>query len=275
MSKKTHKTAFFDLDGTLIYTDSNTIPEYNVKTLEYMNSKGIDIVIATGRMHESALNCYRQLNCTGHMISFNGGIISKYDHLTKVFEIIKHFPVDLVSMKEIFRIFNSFDNRELTMFLFNKDNLFYDKKGEQSSVYEKRSNVRGEIITLKEIPDFLSTKILIAARKGEGEKLDFLEKELIQLDSSITVSRSKKHYLEINGKNVSKGNALKFLRTIYQDSEFIAFGDSYNDVSMFEEADISIIPEDGEEVIKKIATYTTTKGIDGGIEHAVKNILKL
>lgn len=84
-------------------------------------------------------------------------------------------------------------------------------------------------------------------------------------------------YFELHYKTTSKASALKAIGEYYgiPKERTIAFGDSTNDIEMFEYAAISVAMKNAKGGIHKNATTISIKDNDhNGIYHTLKNILK-
>ena len=55
--------------------------------------------------------------------------------------------------------------------------------------------------------------------------------------------------------------------------EVIAFGDSLNDLPMFEEAGISVAMENGDLLVKEKADYVTSSNAEDGIAKAIEKFV--
>ena len=77
-------------------------------------------------------------------------------------------------------------------------------------------------------------------------------------------------YLEIFDETASKKHALQFLREYTGAEHVVVFGDNYNDLPMFEEADIAVAVANAVEEVKKAADFITGDVV-GFIENYVNN----
>ena len=74
---------------------------------------------------------------------------------------------------------------------------------------------------------------------------------------------------------INKGTALSILCDILNiESENVCvFGDNFNDIEMINFAGTSIVPENGENDVKKLATHITKTNDEEGISYAINNII--
>jgi len=75
--------------------------------------------------------------------------------------------------------------------------------------------------------------------------------------------------LEIAPKDVSKGyavkKALEYLQVDRHQTKTYAFGDGYNDLSMFDAVDVGVGVENAALALKDVADDTTDSNIDDGV----------
>ena len=88
----------------------------------------------------------------------------------------------------------------------------------------------------------------------------------------INVLPGESTYADLTIKGVSKATGISKLLKLYQLDGYIAFGDSLNDMDMFEHADISIAMGQGNDRLKAVATFVTKSIDQDGIEYACRQI---
>ncbi|WP_435739923.1 HAD hydrolase family protein, partial [Enterococcus faecium] len=92
---------------------------------------------------------------------------------------------------------------------------------------------------------------------------------------NVSVTESAPVNIEIVPQNVSKGVVFDRLESIYNLKKplRIAIGDSLNDLSMFESADISFAMGNSHQEIMKKADYVTVSNDKDGVSQAFERIL--
>lgn len=80
-------------------------------------------------------------------------------------------------------------------------------------------------------------------------------------------------YIEVNKKNVNKGEALKFLANKLEIDlkDTVHIGDSMNDASAFKVAGAGVVMANGMKDLKKMATHTTTSQKKSGVANTIKS----
>lgn len=79
-------------------------------------------------------------------------------------------------------------------------------------------------------------------------------------------------FLEVHSNQASKGNALKQLRDLYDVEHVTAFGDSTNDLSLFEHSDVCCAVANAKDILKEKATCVIESNEENGVAHYLQNI---
>lgn len=86
--------------------------------------------------------------------------------------------------------------------------------------------------------------------------------------AGITVLPGESTYADLTIAGVTKATGIQILLDMYEIDEYVAFGDSLNDMEMFKHANISVAMGQGNQRLKDIATYVTTPIDEDGIYQA-------
>lgn len=106
------KAVFFDIDGTLLSFKTHLVPESTEKAIRELQSRGIKVIISTGRSINS-LDHIRYLNFDG-FITFNGGYC-----VTKDDEVLFRKPIP---QEDIESLLNYAMNNEPVSFSLMSEN---------------------------------------------------------------------------------------------------------------------------------------------------------
>jgi len=85
---------------------------------------------------------------------------------------------------------------------------------------------------------------------------------------------SKKMWLEILPKNITKGASILKLKELLNCDRVVCFGDGVNDINMFEVSDESYAVKNAKDEIKNIATGVIASCDDDGVARFLKEIFK-
>ncbi|MGM0502468.1 MAG: HAD-IIB family hydrolase, partial [Bacillota bacterium] len=193
-----YKLIAIDLDDTLLETDYH-ISSRAQEAIDQAQEQGVKVVIATGRMHASALPYAKQLGLTGPMITYNGALIKEVDSE----EIIAHKPVSLELTTEIV---DYVEENDLHVNLYCDDILYVNKFGPEAEYYEDLAGVKAVLIKedLADFVDFPSTKLIIIDNDEEKVQ-DILADMKEKFGEQLNISLSKSRFVEIMNPEVSKG----------------------------------------------------------------------
>lgn len=263
----TYKLLALDLDGTLLNSEQK-ISAKNFSMIRKAEENGVRIVIATGRMFNSALPYINRLDLSGPMITYNGALIKE----AKTGQIIDHTPLKKDDIIEILTIAR---DRDLHINMYHNDQLYVEKYFDEAVFYENISGIKAkQINSLNELIDLDITKILLIDRNKDSYKthLNYFKNKY---SNNLSISKSNSSYIDIMAKDVSKGNALLKVAELYdiKPAEIIAIGDSYNDLKMLKIVGLGIAMENSSNDIKNIAQMTTLNNDNNGVAKAINNII--
>lgn len=246
-----------DLDGTFVKNSIQIHPE-DLKAYEKLSAYS-DFAIATGRsVKEITYIAERNHLNVVCAIGYNGAVVTEKDQVvfsktlppTDVDNLLKYLKeesitFDALDNQERVGNFNHEDKRRLwNMPILCMDNLYENVR--QRCLY--KFNLR---------PEADKAATYVQELKARFPNLEFFQ--------------SGSTRIEVTAKGVSKGSGLELLKRHYQ--PVIAFGDSGNDISMFEVADISYCMSHAPEVVKEAATYVVDNFADA-VTH-LENLLDL
>jgi Cof subfamily protein (haloacid dehalogenase superfamily) len=266
-----YKLVVSDLDGTLL--SNFHVPNLNKSSIQRIREKGIKFCITTGRTIQSTKNILKEIGTYNeeneYSILFNGCVIIE----NKNNKVLFFKGIDFEISNKLFEIGKKYD---VMLLVYSIDNCYvwksYEKEIERQKSYEELLTFMDDLnINFIKEKNIQITKIVFV-----NEDHNYLLKIKEELDkifgNEISISTSANMYLEINAKNVNKGNALEWLANYLKIDmkETIAIGDNSNDIFMIEKAGIGVCVKNGIDSLKNKANYVTEKTNDEG---AVKEVL--
>ena len=266
-----YKLVVSDLDGTLL--SNFHVPNLNKSSIQRIREKGIKFCITTGRTIQSTKNILKEIGTYNeeneYSILFNGCVIIE----NKNNKVLFFKGIDFEISNKLFEIGKKYD---VMLLVYSIDNCYvwksYEKEIERQKSYEELLTFMDDLnINFIKEKNIQITKIVFV-----NEDHNYLLKIKEELDkifgNEISISISANMYLEINAKNVNKGNALEWLANYLKIDmkETIAIGDNSNDIFMIEKAGIGVCVKNGIDILKNKANYVTEKTNDEG---AVKEVL--
>lgn len=276
-----------DMDGTLLNSTSKSITEMNKEAILLAQSKGIEVVIATGRSYEEAVYLLEEAKIQCPIICVNGAEVRSRDG-----QVISQTPL------------NKHDVKEVASKLLKNDVYFeaYTNKGKYSIDKEKSISIIIDIVMSANKNANYEEAIKYAEKRAKSihmidnydvlyadesihiykllafsfdlDRLEAVKEQLAGL-SEIEVSSSGHENLEITHKRAQKGIALEaFVKSKeIRLAETMAIGDNFNDVSMFEVVGRSVAMGNAGDVIKQQCDYITDTNENSGVGKAILEAL--
>lgn len=254
-----YKLVVIDLDNTLL-NEEHKISEKNKEMVQKVRSKGIEVIIATGRMYISAKPYLKALSLDNSTIVYNGAMVKDVE----TDKTIYHKPIDKKHAKEII---TDIKKEGLHINLYQDDKLYVDQDNEYTKRYEEVSGIQAvQVEDLTELDIIDPTKLLII--EDDPELHVYYQKYLDEkYGDIIDVTESKSYFIEIGAKGVNKGKTLQKLisEKDIERNEIIAIGDSYNDLEMLSYAGTGIAMKNAPEEIKKKADMIAPHNEEDGV----------
>ena len=235
------KIVFSDFDETMLnyYSDKNYFDEYQIHVLKKLKEKGIYFCIVTGRNVSFFEQFPMILPYVSYIIASNGSCI--YDVKNK--KIIYH---DVIGVQEVsyFVDYAKENNYSLVFNCFGEQ--FYNEK-------------KVDIHFCEQLVLFVPNKLLEMVIEDISK--------IMSVSFNNISSHDDRYAIDINNKDVSKGNGIKILCD-YLDiniEDTLCFGDSDNDVSMFQVVGKSVSVGNAKDKIKSLANDISLPSDQNGI----------
>ncbi len=259
-----------DLDGTLLHDDM-TISAYSRDVIQKAMAKGYRIVIATGRMWDSARAKVALLGLGNvPVICYTGAWIM----MSETGEVILQDGIAPELASEIFRAgkemgwgATAFWDGHIYMAASDGTEAKYQKYRTQKPQYlgEDFYHPKGPV-----------TRIVFTdpTQEGRDRIRAFLEE---RFGKEITVVYPGDDFVDIHKKGVSKSSALEYLtkREGFTADEVLAFGNTENDVSMLRWAGVSYAVANADAVAKEAADHECPSNEDDGVAQVIEKLPEL
>jgi len=268
----------FDLDGTLL-NGSSEISSYTSDTLKLLSRRGIAYTVATGRTLHGARAVLAGQGF-GLPQAYKNGVMIWHPEQRRL------SSEALVTRPELEHVVRSSLNEGVTPFVFclDQDDVTTVYHSPLQSDVErgliKHFGVAEQLIArpLTELPaDAPVTHINCI---GESAKIEAVfrsvndEPNLVAY-SGVALEGAEWRWLDIHHSNASKGGAITLLKNMLGLERVICFGDSDNDLSMFQAADESYAPDNAKDAIKSVATAVIGHHDDEGIARFLRERFEL
>ncbi len=260
-----------DLDGTLLRNDG-TISEQLIKYLQEIEKQGHTVVIASGRPIRAISKYYKLIGLKSPMICYNGAYITSPNN-PEFKDLISTFPKELIK-----EIANKLDERYIANIMCETNNdIWLIKEDSTLSSFFWHDNMN---IHYGKIQDTLFEDPMTMIIETTTSDIDHIVVDVVEKYPHLKVRFWNGLYSlfsEIYYDYISKAEGLKVIANLYHIpyEDIIAIGDACNDIEMLSFAGISIAMINGDEKIKKIATYVSEFDNEhNGVMHALKKIIK-
>lgn len=258
----------FDLDGTLLNRES-VISDYTSETLKLLSKREIAYTVATGRTLHGA-----RAVLDGHRFllpqAYKNGVMIWHP------EQRRYSSGAMLTPDELQNVVDACIAQGVTPFVFTIDD------NNDSTVYHpplltsiERQLIRSigveEDIKVRSLKE-LSTAATITHVNaiGDGDAINAVlrsvddEPHLVAY-SGVALEGQQWRWLDVHHSDASKGGAIQLMKDLLGLERVICFGDSDNDLSMFQAADESYAPANANDAIKSAATAVIGHHDDEGI----------
>ena len=258
----------FDLDGTLLNRES-VISDYTSETLRLLTERDIAYTVATGRTLHGA-----RAILDGHRFQlpqvYKNGVMIWHPESKRFSSGAMLTPDELES------VVRACLAQSVTPFVFTLD------EDNGSTVYHTPllTDVERELIrsigieepvkarSLDELPS--DATITHVNSIGDSEAIKAVlrsvnDEPFLVAYSGIALEGQRWRWLDIHHSDASKGGAINDMKRLLGLERVICFGDSDNDLSMFEAADEGYAPANANDRIKSAATAVIGHHDDEGI----------
>lgn len=250
------KLVVTDMDGTLNYHPNNnttykadaSLPTQNLAAIKHLTNSGIDFMIATGRLKADVDILLKDTRCKYTVLSQNGSyIIDNNDNIlyknTHNLEDVKFIITKLRDMKVNFCV------SEKSGHIFD-DSITLDTVEKILGVVANRTNV-------EDLLHYTGDVANICIIDADHSRLMEIEKECKNLFKHlpVNVNITSQITIDINHKESTKGNTISHYikKHDIKPNEVIVVGDSFNDISMFEQFSNSFVMNHAKEKVKSYA----------------------
>lgn len=277
-----------DMDGTLL-NSAHEVSEENIKAIQYAQSKGVTVAIATGRAFYEANTPVKPTGLKVPFICLNGAEVRDED-----FNIIY---TSKLNNEQIKRITNILKQHDLYYQVYTSARIYTEDKEKDLQIYIDIAEKMGHTPDVEKIRRSIQKRIdngslkevqnydEIYERDGEivlkflafSSDLDKIDaaKEALASYNSLAVSSSSRGNIEITHNDAQKGIALRAIceqLNITMD-EVMAIGDNLNDVSMLERVKYSFAMSNGAEEVKQVAKFIAGDNEESGVGRAIMQVM--
>lgn len=252
------KSAFFDIDGTLLSFNTHRVSPGTVRAFDRLHRAGVRTFLSTGRPDVLIPEMPVSFEAK---ITMNGGLV-----FTENETLVSNPILD----KELQAWLDVAKDKKLCTMVFTRDNMFLSQPNEIG--LKLRSQLEFEMPPVVDIDRMRSETVyqIIAIMPGE------MDATVAELLPHCRLPRWHPYFTDIVSYDNSKARGMEAICHHYgfRQEETLAFGDGANDIEMLEWAGIGVAMGNAADEVKKHADQVTTDVDNEGIETAVNEILK-
>lgn len=265
----TYRLIVSDMDGTLLRSD-HTISEYTREVIHDISDRGIDFMLATGRIFGGASHFAKELGLNTPILACNGALIK--DMEGKVFSKRPIAPESLV------RVFDLLTRNQCYFHFYGEEN-FYTRKfwDEWTTFYDFNKKLpekdRFPMIEVPRPSDIIPKdqilKVLVHC-EGETNRRNLFQ-QLSEIPH-ISITSSWSNSFDICAEQVNKSSAIAqyAVKQGISPAEIVCFGDNCNDMDMLQYAGLSIAVGNSVPELKEIAKIVTETNDQDGVARAIQ-----
>lgn len=249
-----------DIDGTILIPDGQFTP--GIKScIKELQSRGIKVVLVTGRMNKAAILVRDELGLDTPVISYQGGLINDNGKF-----LYERYLTDTQARKII--EWSRAENIHIN--LYNNDILYSDTDCYEVQRYAARQNVD---YIIKSYDDIVLNRVnkILAIDYNDSERINRFETALPSIFPELYIVKSTPYFLEFSNPEGSKYCAVKFLQKYWglKDSEILTIGDQNNDISLLEAGGVRVAMGNATDELKSVSDYITGTVEEDGFAEAM------
>lgn len=244
-----------DLDGTLLDADRGVSPE-TLRVITWIRSKGVMVVLATGRTYEGVRGIYDVLGLDSPVITNNGGLI--YDPATET--VLAGNPLPSTVLRSLLEWL---DERGLYYQFYTRETIYTrhlrflsEEWARKNATLPEQQRIRIELLGDGPLPEALETELFYKLLVMDGspdviaEVRDHID-AIPELETTISIENG----LDIMCAGINKGYGLKRLAEMLGilPEEIMALGDQENDIEMLQYAGVGVAMENAPIHVKEHA----------------------
>jgi Cof subfamily protein (haloacid dehalogenase superfamily) len=227
---------------------------------------GIHVIVATGRMVQSARRVLAPVGLDEPMVCYQGAVVADADG-----GFLLHAPIELELAREAIA---AVEEAGFPPNVYVGDELYVARVTPASERYANFQEIA--IHPVGDLDRFLAEPPTKLVCIGDPDELDALGERLrARFAGRMWVSKSLPYFLELAAEGVSKGSGLAFLaeRLGFSAAETVAFGDGENDVELLEWAGYGVAVGNAHERVKAVADWVCPPVDQEGVASVIEALL--
>lgn len=259
MAKPTIDTVFFDIDGTLLGLQSKTIPDSTIEALALLKSRGIRIVVSTGRAYDHAR--FLAAHNFDAFITFNGSYCVDA-HGQSFFRHV----IDVEDIRLLHSHLSTFERFPVGV-MTTEGSFISDITEDVTTIFKL---LKLEVPAAREFTHALEREVLQLNLFVDEEREKYIINNILKNCAS---TRWCPEFIDVNARGISKQVGMEHFFKRYGSSaeNAMAFGDGGNDLQMLRYAGVGVAMGNAGHQVKQVADYITNTTEEDGIWNALKH----
>ena len=261
-----YKLVAADVDGTLVNDKSVFTPRTLTAIREAVDA-GVIFAVATGRPMCAAKELLSLTSKDMPIIIFNGANV----FMSKSQKVLAHDYLDFDLAKEVYEMSIV---RDVALALWADDHLWVSRNCKFVQAYRRLSDA--EVTTISDMEALREQGISKIVWLDTPEVVVQLQTEMNEhFGDRLNCHVSLPQVLEFVGPETSKAKALAEIGRLYgiDQSEMIAVGDGFNDISMIRYAGLGVAVENAPAEVRNAADYVTLSNNDDGVAAVIEKFI--
>jgi Cof subfamily protein (haloacid dehalogenase superfamily) len=268
----------FDLDGTLLDRRSQ-VSAHTRQTLALLRERGIAYTVATGRTLHGARDLLAEHDFNLPHIYKNGVMIWHPQQ-----DAFSHR--NLLTLDEVRAVLEAFGTAGVSPFIFTldeQDNHAVYHPPQLNATEQRLVKMFGTdrglaVLPVAQMPGYVDISNISAM--GPAGAIAHIQELISDQDHLVgyggeAIEGNGLHWLDIHHSAASKGGAIEQLKRDLGVNRVICFGDSDNDLSMFEVADECYAPSNAKASVRRAATAIIGHHDEDGISLFLRERFRL
>lgn len=258
-----------DIDGTILKPDFEFSQKLK-QCIKSLTSKGIKVVLVTGRMHKATTYIADELGIKTPIVSYQGGMIKDNCQNGKV-----HYRKDL-SPDKAKEIIKWAKDNNIHINLYMDDVLYVEKDDETIKKYTDARFIEYKVCPFNSL-EIKNVNKILAIKYGDAQTVTGWVEYLKEHYPDLYIVKSTPYFCEISNKDARKSCAVEYLCKEWgiNKDEVLAIGDQDNDIELLKSGGVKVAMGNATEELKSCADYITDTVDNDGWVKAVEKFCKL
>lgn len=264
-----YKMIVLDLDDTLL-RDDLTISPRTKKALMNAQDLGVKVVLASGRptfaMHKIANELHLK-DYGSYILSFNGAKITNCQDGEELLS-------STLLPEIVHRLYDISCREDVWIHTYVGDLIVTEQSNPFTDIEGKITGLPIQVVD--SFVEAVTAPVVKVLMLNDPQKLAIVEQKLqLEFAGALSVMRSKPFFLEFTEAGVTKGTSIGHLieQLGIKREEVMAFGDSFNDLSMIEFAGLGVAMGNAQDEIKAKADYIADTNMNDGVAKVVEEFV--